>query len=313
MRNPYEILGVAPNAAAADVKKAYRRLAKKFHPDQSKEANAKEKFAEANSAYEIVGDEKKRAAFDRGEIDAEGKPKFQGFEHAARGAGPRGSRNGQAFEFNFGGAPFGGGGAGGFDPSDIFSDLFSGGGGARRGPGRGEDVVGDAAVRLEDVAKGSTIRLDLPSGRRIEANVPPGMEDGKQIRLKGQGMPGPAGGTAGDLLITVRYAPHKYFTVQGSDVRLDLPLRLDEAVLGATVRAPTLSGAVDLTIPPNTSSGRVLRLRGRGLPGANGTTGDLLVNLRIVLPEKVDPALTELMRGWSADPSFDPRKGMVGG
>lgn len=316
MRDPYEILGLAKSASAAEIKSAYRRLAKKFHPDQSKEARAKDKFAEIGAAYEIVGDEKKREAFDRGEIDAEGKPRSQGFE-GFTGAGRR-SRSGRAgnsgfqhFDFDLGGAEFNRGGGAGIDP-DILAELFGAqAGGRTRAPQRGEDVAATATVPLATAAAGGSTRVILPTGKTLDVAIPVGVEEGKQIRLRGQGQPGLRNGPAGDALVTIRYAPHPLFKVEGRDLRFDLPITLYEAVLGGKVRAPTLAGEVELAIPQGASSGRVLRLRGKGLPAAaDGRHGDLLATLRIVLPADSDPELLGLMRRWRDEKPYNPREGM---
>jgi DnaJ-class molecular chaperone len=320
MRDPYLVLGVPKSASMAEIKKAFRKLAKKFHPDQSKDPKAKEKFAEVSAAYEIVGDEKKRAAYDRGEIDADGKPRFhgfEGFEGGGEGFGRRSQAGGgpgfQHFEFNFGGGP----GMGGFTASDIFSDLFGAGmASGRRGrtraqsAPRGEDVTADAAISLAEAAHGTTARVTLPTGRTLEVTVPAGIEDGKQIRLKGQGQPSPLGGEPGDAWVTVQIAKHPFFRVEGRDLRLDLPVTLYEAVLGAKVNAPTLEGTVELTIPAGSNAGRTLRLRGKGLPRPHGTAGDLLVSLKIVLPDEADPELVNLMRKWEDHKPYNPRAGM---
>ena len=303
MRDPYSVLGLAKSAGATDIKSAFRKLAKKYHPDQSKEPKAKERFAEIGQAYEILGDEKKRAAFDRGEIDAEGKPKapqFEGFN-----AGPGGFRN---FHFDFGG---------GADPGhtidpDIFAEMFGGGMKSRaKPPQRGQDVAVSVAVPLTQVATGGDVRVALPTGKTLDVTAPVGFEDGRTIRLRGQGEAGVRNGAPGDALVTLRYAPHPLFKVEGRDLRLDLPITLYEAVLGAKVRTPTLSGAVEITVPANTSSGRVLRLRGKGLPGAGETAaGDLFLTLRIALPAAEDAGLAELMREWRDQKPYDPRAGM---
>jgi DnaJ-class molecular chaperone len=316
MRDPYEVLGLAKTASAAEIKSAFRRLAKKFHPDQSKEPRAKEKFAEINSAYEIVGDEKKRGEFDRGEIDAEGKPRHPGFEGFEGFAGRRGrARHAEGsdfsnFSFNFGDGT--GGESASIDP-DILSELFGvRGAGRARGAQRGEDVVAVATVPLALAAAGGSSRVTLPTGKTLDVAIPVGVEDGKQIRLRGQGQPGLRGGPAGDALVTVRYAPHPLFKVDGRDLRLDLPITLYEAVLGAKVRAPTLSGEVEITIPQGTSSGSVLRLRGKGLPAAGEAgPGDLMATLRIVLPPRSDDDLDALMRAWRDSKAYFPRAGMV--
>ena len=290
MRDPYTILGVSKSASADDIKKAYRRLAKKHHPDQNQsDPKAKEKFAEANAAYEILGDAEKRAKFDRGEIDAEGKPRYSGFEGFG-GGGPGGPGDGwRHYEFDAGGQA-GGFRRGGFDPSDIFSDLFGsmgGRGGGRRSAGgpapKGEDLAASVSVALLTAVKGGEVRVALPTGRMLDVKIPPGIESGKQIRLRGQGQPSPYGGPPGDALITVNIAPHPYLRVDGRDLRLDLPVTLYEAALGGAVQVPTLDGAVEITAPPN-SAGRTLRLRGKGLPAAGGKpAGDLFVTLRPAL------------------------------
>lgn len=329
MRDPYEVLGVARSASPEDIKKAYRKLAKKLHPDTNKnDPKLAAKFAELNSAYEIVGDEDKRKAFDRGEIDAEGKPRFQGFEGFRPGArGGRGRAEGPHFEtFTFGGdgAHRGAGGFSGLD--DILSSVFGGLGGraqsargsadfgpifeqaeARRSAA-GRDATAEVSISLAEAAQGSSRNVQLPTGKELEVKIPAGLTDGQQIRLKGQGWPGTAGGRAGDALITVKIAPHPLFQVEGANLRIELPITLYEAVLGAKVRVPTLNGAVELAIPANTSSGRTFRLKGKGLPRNSGGAGDLLVTARIVLPEKSDKGLEELMREWREKRPYDPRK-----
>jgi DnaJ-class molecular chaperone len=320
---------VSKGASQEDIKKAYRKLAKKLHPDSNKkDPKAATKFSELNGAYEIVGDADKRKQFDRGEIDAEGKPRFQGFEGfggGRPGAGPfGGGREGNFESFTWG--PEGvrrsgsrGGGAGGAGFEDILSQMFGTRG--RGGPGasfeaedigsalRGQDVTATATITLNEAAHGGTRRLELPTAKEIEFKIPPGIQNGKQIRLRGQGMPSPGGGPPGDVLITIEIAPHPLFKVDGQDLRLDLPITLYEAVLGAKVRAPTLDGAVQLSIPPNTSSGRVFRLKGKGLPG-KPAAGDLYVTTKIVLPDGKDAELEELMQKWREQKPHDPRNGM---
>jgi DnaJ-class molecular chaperone len=299
MRDPYTVLGVSRSASEADIKKAFRKLAKQHHPDQNKnDPKAQAKFAEVNQAYEIIGDREKRAKFDRGEIDAEGKPRFAGFE-GFEGFRP-GSRSG-AFEFEFGPGGFrtrGGRPAGGPDPADLFSDLFAGlGGGARTRPreahfAKGQDVAATVALSFIDAAKGTKARVRLPTGKDVEVAIPPGTVSGKTMRLRGQGHPALHGGEAGDVILTVVVEPHPLFQADGTDLRLTLPVTLDEAVLGGKVRVPTLDGPVNLTLPAGTNSGKTLRLKGKGLPSA-GTPGDLYVTIMVVLPDG-DPDLTRL-------------------
>jgi DnaJ-class molecular chaperone len=323
MRDPYDILGVSKGAGEAEIKSAYRRLAKKLHPDANKkDPKAASRFAELNAAYEIVGDDQKRKAFDNGEIDGEGKPRFRGFEGAQPGGGF--GQGGSHFEgFNFshdgfrrssGGGFRSGGGGGGFE--DILRDMFSGAtrGGARAqfepeefgaAPAAGQDLHAALTISLPEAAKGVTTRVHLPTGKDVEVKIPAGLTSGQQIRLKGQGWP--SGGVAGDALITVTVAPHPMFTPDGADLRLDLPITLYEAVLGGKVRVPMLDGAVELAIPANTSSGRTFRLKGKGLK-TKSATGDLLATVRIVLPDRADAELTELMRKWREGKTYDPRK-----
>ncbi|MHB2169641.1 DnaJ C-terminal domain-containing protein [Alsobacter sp. R-9] len=315
MRDPYDVLGVGRSASEADVKKAYRRLAKTWHPDRNKDdPKAREKFSEINNAYEILGDADKRKKFDAGEIDAEGKPRFTGFEGfgaGGRGGGPRGGFENFHFGFDNAGGFRQGRGGPGFDAGDIFADFFGsdlgGRGGTRRARG-GADVRAEAMITLQEAVKGTTLRITLPDGRDVEAAVPAGITDGKTIRLKGQGHPAPGGGPPGDVLVTVRVRPDRRFAVEGNDLRLRLPVRLDEAVLGAKVRVPTLEGVVELTIPANSSTGRTLRLRGKGMP-AGSQRGDLLVTLDVVLPPDADKGLEDLVKDWAATkPGWDPRK-----
>jgi DnaJ-class molecular chaperone len=317
MRDPYSVLGVSKGASAADIKSAYRKLAKKLHPDANKsDPKAASRFSELNAAYEIVGDDDKRKAFDRGEIDAEGKPRFQGFE--GFGAGPRGGGAGGPEGMQRSGGR-GAGGRGGFE--EVLRDMFGGAARARRGggggfqfeeeeyaPPPGRDITATATITLEEAAKGTTRRVELPTGKELEVKVPAGLTDGQQIRLKGQGLAMP-GGKPGDVLITVSIAPHHLFERDGNDLRIELPVTLYEAVLGAKVRVPTLDGAVELSIPPNTSSGRTFRLKGKGFPAKSGA-GDLMATARIVLPDGSDQALEELMKSWRELRPYDPRKGM---
>ena len=339
MGDPYEVLGVGRNADAAAIKSAFRKLAKKLHPDANRnDPKAAQRFAEINSAYEILGDEERRKAFDRGEIDAEGKPRFGGFGGFEGFARTRGGRRGRGV----GGGAAGEAGAGfdfqhfsfgpeGFQQSrgrdggfsnidDILNDMLGGmaQGRSRRGRGnfRGgsaEDVADtagrDAAVMvtvsLAEAAKGAVRRVQLPGGKEVDVKIPAGLADGRQIRLKGPGQQGENG--AGDVIITVRIAPHPHFKLDGADLRLDVPITLYEAVLGGKVRVPTLDGAVHLAIPPGTSSGRTFRIQGKGMP-AETRAGDLYATVRIALPENSDRELDELMRRWRDHNPYDPRR-----
>jgi DnaJ-class molecular chaperone len=317
MRDPYEVLGVPRNASAAAIKGAYRKLAKKHHPDSNKnDPKAAARFAEINQANEIIGDEDKRKQFDRGEIDAEGKPRFTGFP----GGGARGRTSPGGFEtYTF---RSGGGGAGGNAFEDILNSMFAGGtaragrsaGGFGAGPfefdmggvGVDLDLNVSMTVSLEEAVKGGEKRVRLSNGKELNVKIPPGVTAGQQIRLKGQGETAP-GHPPGDLRITISIAPHPYFKVEGSDLRLDLPITLYEAVLGGKVRVPTIGGAVELSIPKNTSSGRTFRLKGKGLPKAGGGTGDLFATTRIMLPDGNDAELEALMNRWRDGRPYNPR------
>jgi len=314
MRDPYEVLGVPRSASAAAIKSAFRKLAKKHHPDSNKgDPKAAERFAEINTANEILGDEDKRKQFDRGEIDAEGKPRFQGFG----GGDPRGRAGPGGFEtytFRSGGGP---GGTGGGSFEDILNSMFGGSAGrsARGGASQFEfdtggigldlDINASLTVSLEDAVQGAEKRVRLPTGKELNVRIPAGVTAGQQIRLKGQGETAP-GHRPGDVLISVSIAPHPFFKVDGSDLRVDLPITLYEAVLGGKVRVPTLGGAVELSIPKNTSSGRTFRLKGKGLPKAGGT-GDLFVTTKIILPDGNDSELEQLMQKWRDGHPYNPR------
>jgi DnaJ-class molecular chaperone len=322
MRDPYEVLGVAKTASAAEIKSAFRRQAKKLHPDANKhDPRAAARFAELNAAYEILGEDDKRKAFDRGQIDAEGKPRFQGFEGFGRGRRQGGFKPEDVFQtFSWGRDGFQhtrgrASGFGGFE--DILKEAFGGAGRSGQAGGGfrfeqehrpGQDISAALTITLPEAAKGTDKRVQLPTGREVDVKIPAGLNEGQVIRLKGQGLAG-SGGGAGDLLITVSVAPHPLFTRSGADLRVELPITLYEAVLGAKVRVPTLDGAVELAIPPGTSSGRIFRLKGKGFPAKQGK-GDLLATVRIVLPEGGDAELEELMRKWRKLKPHDPRQDM---
>ncbi len=301
MRDPYTILGVSRSASEKDIKSAYRKLAKKYHPDQNPDdPSAHGKFAEATHAYDLLNDAEKRGQFDRGEIDAEGNPRFAGF---GNGGGTRGARPGA-------------GGAGGFSAEDILKEFMSGFGGQARGGARGptggaqwdpfagataggagtraakgEDVIVTVAVSLEDAHRAASVPVRVPSGKMLNVKLPEKVEEGQQIRLKGQGTPGPFG-EPGDALVTVKFEKSKNFRRDGLDIRTDVPVTLYEAVLGAKVRVPTLDGPVELNLPPGVDTAKALRLKGKGLYG----DGDLYVNVRVVLPPGGDADLEALAR-----------------
>jgi len=323
MRDPYEILGVPRGASAAAIKSAYRKLAKKHHPDSNaNDPKAAARFSEINTANEILGDEDKRKQFDRGEIDADGKPRFQGFPGGGAAGGRGGPGGFESYSFRSGGGPGGPGGPGGFGGGGGFEDILNSmfGGGAARGRGGSTpfefesggvgldlDVTVAMMVTLEESVNGAEKRVRLPNGRELNVKVPAGVSAGQQIRLKGQGETA-HGHRPGDLLITINIAPHALFKVDGVDLRVDLPISLYEAVLGGKVRVPTLGSAVELTLPKNTSSGRTFRLKGKGLPKAGGVTGDLFVTTRIMLPDGNDAELEALMEKWRKSHPYNPRR-----
>lgn len=307
MADPYSVLGVKKTASEAEIKKAFRGLAKKFHPDTNRnDPSAEKKFKEASNAYELLSDKEKRAAFDRGEIDENGQPR--GFHPGAGAGGGRGNPFGDGgFEYGFSGGPQGGfqqADGGGFE--DIFSELFGGRGrgkgGARARPqqSRGADVRYQLAVSLEDALTGATQRVTLQNGKTLDVKIPAGFEDGKQVRLRGQGQDG------GDAIVELSIAPHKTFQREGRNIRVELPVSLKEAIEGAKINVPTPTGAVALTIPAGSSSGKTLRLKGRGWPAAGGqAAGDLLVSVKLMLPNPVPEALKSAVEGLN----YDPRKG----
>ena len=303
MRDPYTVLGVPRSASEKDLKSAYRKLAKAHHPDQNQnDPKAHARFSEISSAYDFLSDADKRSQYDRGEIDADGQPKFAGFQ---RGNG--GGRHGagaqaggfsaedilKEFMSGFGGQPRGAGRAGS-QQWDPFMGTSSSGGGYRPADLRGNDISVTAAVSLEDAHKASSVPLRMPSGKVLNVKLPEKVEEGQQIRLKGQGLGSPLGGEPGDAIVTVKFERHKLFRRDGADLRTDLPITLDEAVLGAKVRVPTLDGSVELNLPPGINTSKALRLKGKGLHGS----GDLFVNIKIILPEGGDPDLESLMRFW---------------
>lgn len=311
MRDPYEVLGVARNASAKDIKSAFRKLAKKYHPDQNPDdPKAKDRFAEVNQAYEVVGDEAKRGQFDRGEIYAGGKPRFAGFEDAAggdpfaafrRAAGSGGARGpgGMRFEFRSGGP---GGGFDG-DAADILSEIFgqpfrqgpgAGAGAESRAPG-GADLNVALDVTVEEAATAAKVTAAFPDGRKVGIKLPAFVEDGQTIRLKGQGAPSPFG-PPGDALVKVRLRPHPLYRVEGRNLHVDVPVALADAVLGAKVAVETPHGRLAVAIPAWSSSDRKLRLKGKGLPLKAGGHGDLYAHVRIMLPEGGDAGLEALMR-----------------
>jgi DnaJ-class molecular chaperone len=301
--DPYTLLGVSRTATEADIKKAYRKLAKELHPDRNTDnPKAAEKFSQVTSAYDLLSDKDKRARFDRGEIDGDGNPAAP-FGYGGGGGGPQGG-----FRADFGSEQAG-------DFSDLFEGLFGGrgraggagggfaGGFGRRPQPKGANVAYRLTVPLTDAATLAPQRITLADGKTIDLKLPAGVESGTQMRLSGKGQPGPGGN--GDAIVTIEVQPHRFFTRDGDDIRIDLPISLSEAVLGASVRVPTADGAVMLTVPKGSTSGKTLRLKGRGFHKKGGGRGDQLVTLMVDLPVD-DDALVEFVQGWK-DKDRNPR------
>jgi len=293
MRDPYEILGLERSADEATIKAAYRRLAKRHHPDlHPGDPKAAERFQELNGANDLLSDPERRARFDRGEIDAEGHevpPRGPFYRDFQEGVGGRGDSAGFTED----------------DIAEFFARQFNArhGGGAFRAPGA--DLHYALTLGFLDAANGTSRRVLLPDGRALDVKIPAGIEDGHTIRLKGQGRPGIGGGAAGDALIDVAVAPHPFLHRSGDDVIVNLPVTLREAVLGASVSVPTIKGHVKLTIPAGSGDGSRLRLRGRGI-----REGHQYVELKVMFPPGEEPALAEFLRGWTPVHSFNPRAGM---
>jgi DnaJ-class molecular chaperone len=317
MADPYATLGVARGASEADIKKAYRKLAKELHPDRNRDnPKAAEKFGQVTSAYDLLTDKDKRARFDRGEIDGDGNPTAP-FGFGAGGRGQAGNGGFRAEGFDMSGM---GGGAGGPDMSDIFEGLFGGGrarGGAgagggfasgfgrRQPPPKGGNVAYSLRVPFTDAATLAPQRVTLASGSTIDLKLPAGVDSGTQMRLAGKGDDGPGG--AGDAIVTIEVQPHRFFTRDGDDVRLDLPITLKEAVEGGKVKCPTVDKPVMITVPTGATSGKTLRLKGKGFHRKGGERGDQLVTLIVDVPAD-DAALKAFVAGW--DGGGNPRTAM---
>jgi len=296
--DPYKVLGVDKSASQEEIQKAYRALAKKFHPDLNPgKKKAEEQFKEVSAAYDILGDPAKRSRFDAGEIDASGaeRPKQRYYRDFAEGASPYASDAGYADFADV--------------DDDVLSQIFRGAGRASVRI-RGADVHYRLELDFLDALNGGNQQITLPDGSSLDVRIPAGTHDGQVLRLRGKGRPGIGDAPAGDALIEVTVRPHRLFVREGDDIHINLPISLTEAVLGGKVKVPTPSGAVTMTIPKWTNTGAVLRLRGKGAPRGDGTHGDELVALKVVLPEKPDPELEKFVEHWHG--TYSPRQGMEG-
>lgn len=292
----YQTLGIARGASDDEVRRAYLKLVKELHPDVNPSKVAEERFKKVSAAYDILGDPERRRQYDRGEIDANGEPRRH---HARAHAGA-----------GFGGAR---GGFSTFDTEDMFSDIFAGlhgmRGGARGEPQhvRGQDVRYTLEIDFLEAALGARKRVSMPNGGTLDLTVPEGAGDGQVLRLRGKGSPSRRGGEPGDALVEIKVRPNDVFKRMGEDVLIDLPITIDEAILGAKIEAPALTGRVHITIPKGTSSGQVFRLRGKGIRNTTtGATGDQLVTVRIVLPPNIDDGLAYFISEWRQKNRYDP-------
>jgi len=302
--DPYAILGVAKSATEADIRRAFRKLAKELHPDlnPTNRVGTEERFKKLSSAYELLSDPQKRRAFDRGEIDSRGEPRRDGYRRYAGGAA-RGARAGARTGFEE------------FDVGDVFSDIFGGTRSGRAGARSGFSVKGpDVRYTLEidflEAASGTKKRVTLPEGGVLDLSIPPGVSDAQVLRLKGKGAAGFGAADRGDALVEVRVRPHAQFQRSNDDILLEVPISIDEAVLGAKIEVPTIGGRVQLSIPKGTNSGRVFRLKGKGIKCAGRSeAGDQLVTVRIVLPDTIDDSLAYFFSEWRQKNGYDPGRG----
>ena len=292
MNDPYQILGLKPGASDAEVKSAYRKLAKELHPDVNPgDTIVEQRFKEISAAYSMLSNKDTKAQYDRGEINADGSPRMDNMFR--RGAGSASAGQGAEFE-------------------DLVADLF----GRRRQPrqprqAKGQNVAYAVTVPFLEAALGGTRRIRLHDGKNIEVNIPAGTKDGDNLRLKGQGMPGVNGGPGGDAFVEIQVTPHPFFKRDGLDIRLDVPITLTEAVLGAKINIPTIHGPVSMAIPPGTNSGKVLRLKDKGIAKGSGATverGSEYVLLKVVLPDEPDSKLRDFVREWTKTGDYDVRR-----
>ncbi len=298
-RDPYEVLGVQRSASAADIQKEYRKLAKKLHPDLNPgDAEAEEKFKEVASAYDLLSDPDKRKRYDNGEIDASGaeRPPQQFYRHYAGGPEAHTYANESGYAD--------------FLDEDVLASILRGARRSRPMPAR--DIRYHLPVDFLTAVNGGTARVGLPDGSTLDVAIPPGARDGQILRLRGKGELGEGGGEPGDGLVEIETLPHRFFTRDGDDIHLTLPVSLSEAVLGGEVTVPTPTGAVSMKLPKGANSGAKLRLKGKGAARADGTRGDEYVTLKVMLPDKIDPELESFVANWPAGKAQNPRAGMEG-
>ena len=299
MKDPYQILGVAKTASAEEIRKAYRVLAKKLHPDLNPgNKHAEDQFKEVASANDLLSDPEKRRRFDAGEIDASGAEKAPHPQYYRDYAG---APDGHRYESQSGFADFA-------ETNDLFAELLRRRAEhARRAPGA--DLHYGLSIGFLDAVNGAKKVITLPHGGTLHVTIPPGIEDGQILRLRGKGAPSPGEGEAGDALVEISVDPHRFFSRQGDDIHLDLPITLPEAVLGAEVRAPTPGGSVVLKVPKGSNTGDVLRLKGKGVKRRDGA-GDELVKLKVMMPPAPNAELEAFLSGWKPPEAYDPRKEM---
>ncbi len=315
MRDPYEVLGVDRKASQDDIKKAYRKLAKSSHPDlHPNDKEVESRFKDISAAYDLLSDPDKRARFDRGEIDASGAETPQGFYRSQAGGDDWKYRERYAGPSGYGDFD----GMSQDEVNDILNDLFGGraqGGRAQSGGAplkmRGADVNYSLRVSFLEAARGGAKRITMPEGRTLDVTIPAGMEDGKTLRLAGQGGEGFGGGPSGDAYVTIHIDPHGFFERKDNNIHVELPVTLQEAILGAKIMVPTVDGEVQMTVPKASNTGKTMRLKGRGvIDRRSGQRGDQYVKLKVVLPDEPDDALTSFIDVWAPDHPYDPRQHM---
>jgi DnaJ-class molecular chaperone len=297
--DPYAVLGVKREATQDEIRKAYRALAKKLHPDLNPgDRQAEEKFKQVSAAYDLVGDTEKRGRFDRGEIDASGNERpreryYRDFHQP--GAESHSYSNSEGYAD--------------FMDEDVLREMFSrGGGGGGRFRARGQDTLYRLPIEFLEAVNGATKRITMPDGGTLDVVIPAGTRDKQVLRLRGKGGPGLGGGPAGDALVEIEVQPHKFFTREGDDIRVELPISVPEAVLGAKLDVPTPTGSVRVTVPKGANTGTVLRLKGKGAPRSDNSHGDEYVTLKVVLPERLDSELEEFVQRWQAGKDHNPRQ-----